>query len=87
MVIVKQPFPLVLNKNKQLMEDQLQVQLLTASCTQISSVSKISGLVVFEVKQGSMKIMENEIQQIGMIVRDCDSFFIYLHFCFRNLQI
>lgn len=31
LVILKQPFPVVISKNKQLPEDQIQVQLLTSA--------------------------------------------------------
>ena len=75
LVIVKQPFPLVLSKNKQLLEEQLQVQLLTASVTQITSVSKVSCNVVSDIKQAATKMMEHDSQQIG---EQKISFFLFL---------
>ncbi len=46
LVILKQPFPQVISKNKQLPEEQLQVQLLTASNVQFQSVSQVKAALL-----------------------------------------
>mmetsp|Transcript_19777 Transcript_19777/g.27602 ORF Transcript_19777/g.27602 Transcript_19777/m.27602 type:complete len:637 (+) Transcript_19777:181-2091(+) len=72
LVILKQPFPLVISKNKQLPEDQLQVQLITASNVAIASVSQVKASILSEVTQGkgsTSKPIDCHIQNLNPSTR------------------
>lgn len=72
LVILKQPFPLVISKNKQLPEDQLQVQLITSSNVSIVSVSQVKASILSEVTQGkgsTAKPIDAHIQNLNPSTR------------------
>eukprot|EP01118_Nematostelium_gracile_P011338 TRINITY_DN4005_c0_g1_i1.p1 TRINITY_DN4005_c0_g1~~TRINITY_DN4005_c0_g1_i1.p1 ORF type:complete len:299 (-),score=70.51 TRINITY_DN4005_c0_g1_i1:890-1786(-) len=52
LVIHRQPFPLITNKNKQLTDDQLQLQLLTGANTRIQSVSPVKATILCDITHG-----------------------------------
>eukprot|EP01116_Phalansterium_solitarium_P010396 TRINITY_DN2512_c0_g2_i4.p1 TRINITY_DN2512_c0_g2~~TRINITY_DN2512_c0_g2_i4.p1 ORF type:complete len:462 (+),score=155.43 TRINITY_DN2512_c0_g2_i4:176-1561(+) len=64
LVILKQPFPLVISKNKQLADEALQVQLLTASNVNLASISHVSAMVLCDAAQaktgGKMVDLHNQ---------------------------
>lgn len=66
LVVIKQPFPLVITKGKQLTEEQLQVQLLKSSCLPIKSISPIQCAIVSDMntKSTTGKMLEYDIQNI-----------------------
>lgn len=67
LVIVKQPFPFILNKNKQIGENDLQVQLLTGSNVQIQAVTPVRcALISDTTKQGAKetKPLDYDIQSL-----------------------
>lgn len=67
LVIVKQPFPFILNKNKQISENDLQVQLLTGSNVQIQAVTKVRCVLISDAtKQGGRegKPLEGDVRDL-----------------------
>lgn len=67
LVILKQPFPLVISKNKQLAEEQLQVQLLTASNIHFQSVSQVKSALLCDITHGkgsSNKPLDTDSQSL-----------------------
>ncbi len=62
LVIIKQPFPLVISKAKQLGEDQFQVQLLTSSGVSVQQVSQVKASMLTDVasSKGATKMLESD---------------------------
>lgn len=72
LVILKQPFPQVISKLKQIPEEQLQVQLLTASSIHIQSITQVKAALLCDIthgKGGSTKALECESQNLDPATR------------------
>eukprot|EP01103_Thecamoeba_quadrilineata_P018768 TRINITY_DN7347_c0_g1_i1.p1 TRINITY_DN7347_c0_g1~~TRINITY_DN7347_c0_g1_i1.p1 ORF type:complete len:613 (-),score=131.47 TRINITY_DN7347_c0_g1_i1:1110-2948(-) len=67
LVVVEDPFPIVISKGKQLDDDPVVVQLLSASNVEIQSYSKVHVAMIFEnqpMKTPSQKSIETDTQSL-----------------------
>jgi len=65
LVIIKQPFPFVISKNKQIHpEDMLQVQLITGATLQIQSFSPVRASLVVDGPSTTQKQLEGDVQNL-----------------------
>eukprot|EP01114_Cavostelium_apophysatum_P019436 TRINITY_DN626_c0_g1_i3.p1 TRINITY_DN626_c0_g1~~TRINITY_DN626_c0_g1_i3.p1 ORF type:complete len:637 (+),score=184.93 TRINITY_DN626_c0_g1_i3:219-2129(+) len=72
LVILKQPFPQVITKNKQIPEDSLQVQLLTASSIHIQSITQVKAAMLCDIahgKGGTSKALDMDSQNLEQNTR------------------
>jgi hypothetical protein len=72
LVIVEDPFPLVITKGKQLDDDPVVVQLLSGSNVEFQSFSKVKVALVCENQQGkanNQKAIENDTQTMDVFRR------------------
>lgn len=72
LVIVKQPFPTVISKNKQLPDEQLQVQLLTSSNLKVQSISQMKAVLLSDAAHGkgaTSKMIEGDMQNLDTTTR------------------
>lgn len=66
-MVLKQPFPLVITKNKQIPEDHLQVQLLTSANLHIQSITQAKANLLCDAAQGKgapQKMIDFDVQSI-----------------------
>jgi hypothetical protein len=67
LVVLKQPFPTVISKNKQIPDDQLQVQLLTSSNLRVQSISQVKAVLLCDTSHGkgaTSKLLEHDMQNL-----------------------
>eukprot|EP01117_Protostelium_nocturnum_P010997 TRINITY_DN3990_c0_g2_i1.p1 TRINITY_DN3990_c0_g2~~TRINITY_DN3990_c0_g2_i1.p1 ORF type:complete len:685 (-),score=202.19 TRINITY_DN3990_c0_g2_i1:40-1977(-) len=72
LIILKQPFPVVISKSKQLTEEQLQVQLLISSNLQVQQISSVRATLLCDTSQGKGsvgKMIEGDIQNLNTNTR------------------
>jgi hypothetical protein len=72
LIILKTPFPLVINKGKQISEDLLQVQLLTSCNQQFQFISQIKTALLCDISHGKgnlSKTLDNDCQNLDINTR------------------
>eukprot|EP01119_Soliformovum_irregulare_P011455 TRINITY_DN286_c0_g1_i2.p1 TRINITY_DN286_c0_g1~~TRINITY_DN286_c0_g1_i2.p1 ORF type:complete len:465 (+),score=127.76 TRINITY_DN286_c0_g1_i2:159-1553(+) len=72
LVILKHPFPLVINKSKEVSEDQLQVQLLTSTSLPIQSITQVKATMLCDASYGKaqpQKMIDHDLQSLDTNTR------------------